>query len=383
MAADTATTAPASRGARSAKRQQLIGKIIVNVILAIICLIWTIPTLGLLVSSFRSPADISSSGWWTVLPHQEYVTSGTFQLSKEIDLRQPITLPAELGGGTYSAEDISAGITLPDGRKVTWENRRGRLLAFQSKQWMANTNFNLDNYANVLGGKQYVVRNADNTEKIVQGDNLWGALLSSITVAIPATIIPILIAAFAAYGFAWMRFPGRYLLFTLVVALLVVPLQVALIPILRAYVGLQLNGTYLAVWLAHTGFGLPLATYLLYNYISQLPRDILESAFIDGASHFTIFTNLILPLSVPALASFAIFQFLWVWNDYLVALVFIGTQPNVQVLTMRLADMVGSRGQDWHVLTAGAFITMLIPLTVFFSLQRYFVRGLLAGSVKG
>jgi alpha-glucoside transport system permease protein len=312
MAADTATTDPASRGARSAKRQQLMSKIIVNLVLAIICLIWTIPTLGLLVSSFRSPADTSSSGWWT-----------------------------------------------------------------------ANTNFNLDNYANVLGGKPYIERNADNTEKIVQGDDLWGALLSSITVAVPATIIPILIAAFAAYGFAWMHFPGRHLLFTLVVALLVVPLQVALMPILHAYAGLQLNGTYLAVWLAHTGFGLPLATYLLYNYISQLPRDILESAFIDGASHFTIFTNLILPLSLPAIASFAIFQFLWVWNDYLVALVFIGTQPNVQVLTMRLADMLGSRGQDWHVLTAGAFITMLIPLTVFFSLQRYFVRGLLAGSVKG
>ncbi|NTV65511.1 MAG: carbohydrate ABC transporter permease, partial [Oscillochloris sp.] len=180
-----------------------------------------------------------------------------------------------------------------------------------------------------------------------------------------------------------MRFRGRFFFFTIVVAMLVVPLQVALVPILRDYVNLKLNGTYLAIWLAHTGFGLPLATYLLYNYISQLPRDILESAFIDGASHFTIFTQLILPLSVPALASFAIFQFLWVWNDYLVALVFIGTQPNVQVLTMRLADMVGSRGQDWHVLTAGAFITMIIPLTIFFSLQRYFVRGLLAGSVKG
>jgi alpha-glucoside transport system permease protein len=202
-------------------------------------------------------------------------------------------------------------------------------------------------------------------------------------VAVPATVIPILIAAFAAYGFAWMRVPGRRLVFILVVALLVVPLQIALVPILRDYVRLNMNGTFLAIWLAHTGFGLPLATYLLFNYISTLPRDILESAFIDGASHFTIFTRLILPLSVPALASFAIFQFLWTWNDYLVALIFIGAKPDVQVLTMRLAEMVGSRGNDWHLLTAGAFVSMILPLIVFFSLQRFFVRGLLAGSVKG
>ena len=169
----------------------------------------------------------------------------------------------------------------------------------------------------------------------------------------------------------------------LVVALLVVPLQIALVPILRDYVALGLNGTYLAVWLAHTGFGLPLAIYLLYNYISELPRDILESAFIDGASHFQTFWRLILPLSVPALAAFAIFQFLWVWNDYLVALIFIGTKSDTQVVTQRLAEIVGSRGDDWHLLTAGAFVSMLLPLLVFFSLQRYFVRGLLAGSVKG
>lgn len=180
-----------------------------------------------------------------------------------------------------------------------------------------------------------------------------------------------------------MRFPGRRVLFIMVVALLVVPLQIAFVPILTDYTKLHLNGTFLGVWLAHTGFGLPLATYLLYSYISTLPREILESAFIDGASHFTIFRRLILPLSVPALASFAIFQFLWTWNDYLVALIFIGAKPDVQVLTMRLADIAGSRGNDWHLLTAGAFISMLLPLIVFFALQRYFVRGLMAGSVKG
>jgi alpha-glucoside transport system permease protein len=167
----------------------------------------------------------------------------------------------------------------------------------------------------------------------------------------------------------------------MVVAILVVPLQISLVPILQDYTKLNLNGTFLGIWLAHTGFGLPLAIYLLFNYMSTLPRDLLEAAYIDGASNFTIFTKLILPLSVPALASFAIFQFLWVWNDYLIALVFLGDKS--RVVTYALASIVGEKGQDWHLLTAGAFVSMLLPLAVFFALQRFFVRGLLAGSVKG
>lgn len=238
--------------------------------------------------------------------------------------------------------------------------------------------FTLANYRTVLG-----IADADEVQRGRENLNLGTAVLNTITVVVPATIIPILIAAAAAYGFAWIRFPGRRLLFILVVALLVVPLQVSLIPVLTDYVRLDLGGTYLGVWLAHAGFGLPLAVYLLYNYISTIPRDIFESAFLDGANHFTIFTRLILPLSVPALASFAIFQFLWTWNDLLVALVFLGANPEVQVLTQRLLGLLGTFGQDWHLLTAGAFISMVIPLIVFFSLQRYFVRGLMAGSVKG
>ena len=234
----------------------------------------------------------------------------------------------------------------------------------------------------MLTGKAYQVVDADGASHTFKGDDLGGAFLNTLAVTIPSVIIPITLATFAAYGFAWMRFPGRNLIFAVVVALLVVPLQIALVPVLSDYVHLRLNGTYLAVWLAHAGFGLPLAIYLLYNYIRAMPRDILEAAFVDGASHLTIFARLVVPLSVPALASYAIFQFLWVWNDYLVALIFIGSQPDVQVLTMRLAEIVGSRGNDWHLLTAGAFISMLLPLAVFFSLQRYFVRGLLAGSVK-
>jgi alpha-glucoside transport system permease protein len=251
----------------------------------------------------------------------------------------------------------------------------------RSGWWTVLTNpgeaeFTLANYRTVLGINDEAARGRENI-------NLGTNVLNTITVVIPATIIPILVAAAAAYGFAWIRFPGRRLLFILVVALLVVPLQISLIPILTDYVRLGLGGTYLGVWLAHAGFGLPLAVYLLYNYISTIPRDIFESAFLDGANHFTIFTRLILPLSVPALASFAIFQFLWTWNDLLVALVFLGANPEVQVLTQRLLGLLGSFGQDWHLLTAGAFISMIIPLIVFFSLQRYFVRGLMAGSVKG
>ena len=363
-----------------AKRRQLIGDILVNGTLLLLVLIWTIPTIGVLVSSFRTRFDVITTGWWTIFPHREWQATEVIEPSKDLDRSGPM----EIGGVTATFEEFREGIDAPDGRRIVWiGNRRIGKVEIQEFKWTTNTDFTLENYEQVLTGKEYELVEADGSIKIVKGDDFTGAFLNSMTVTIPATVIPILIAAFAASGFAWMRFPGRKVFFTIVVALLVVPLQIALVPILRDYVKLDLNGTFLAVWLAHTGFGLSLATYLLYNYISSLPRDILESAFIDGASHFTIFTRLILPLSVPALASFAIFQFLWVWNDYLVALVFIGAKPDVQVLTMRLAEIVGSRGSDWHLLTAGAFVSMVLPLTVFFSLQRFFVRGLLAGSVKG
>ncbi len=298
-------------------RQSLASKLFVHGALILLVIIWTIPTLGLLITSFRPADDVSTSGWWTTL------------------------LPPYEGDLTLSNYRVVLGI------------------ASEEEQAEASR----------LGGAESL--------------DFISSILNTLTVTIPATAIPILIAAFAAYGFAWIRFPGRGILFVAVVALLVVPLQIALIPILKDYVALDLGGTFLGVWMAHTGFGLPLAVYLLYNYIAMLPRDIFESAFIDGASHFTIFIRLVLPLSVPALASFAIFQFLWVWNDLLVALVFLGANPEVEVLTQRLLGMLGTFGTDWHLLTAGAFISMLFPLVVFFSLQRYFVRGLLAGSVKG
>jgi alpha-glucoside transport system permease protein len=201
-------------------------------------------------------------------------------------------------------------------------------------------------------------------------------------VTIPSTVIPITIAAFAAYAFAWIKFPFRTLLFAIVVGLLVIPLQMAFIPVLRLFAQVGLNGTFLGIWLAHTAFGLPLAIFLLYNFISQLPRDLFESAEIDGASHFQVFINVVLPLTIPALGAFAIFQFLWVWNDLLVALVFLGTGEEQRVMPSALNVLIGNRGGQWHLLTAGAFVTMMLPLAVFLLLQRAFVRGILAGSVK-
>jgi alpha-glucoside transport system permease protein len=211
------------------------------------------------------------------------------------------------------------------------------------------------------------------------------AFANSLAVTIPAVAIPITVAAFAAYAFAWMDFPGRTVMFAVVVGLMVVPLQMALIPILRIYTDLDITGSFPGLWLAHTGFGLPLAVYLLRNYMGSLPSSLIESAEIDGADHFKIFTRLILPLSTPVLAAFATLQFLWVWNDYLVALVFLGVaNPDNAVITVELAGLQGQFGEGaLNLLPAAAFVSMVLPLVVFFLLQRYFVRGLTAGSVKG
>jgi alpha-glucoside transport system permease protein len=365
--------------AAGARRGKRMSGILINGVLALICLVWLTPTAGLLVSSFRERNDVVTTGWWTIFPHQEYVSVGQDQLTAGLALDKPI----QVEGVTLTDDQLRAGYTLPDGRKLSWANRRARTVDIQANQWVSRANFTLVNYQSVLFGQQYTFKTPDGAERTEQGENMSNAFISSLTVAIPATVIPILIAAFAAYAFAWMRFPGRKPLFAMVVGLLVVPGQVALIPLLRTFSAAHINGTYLSLWLVHTGFGLALATYLLYNYIAGLPRETLEAAFIDGASPFTLFLRLILPLSVPALASFAIFQFMWVWNDFLNAVIFLGTSPDTQVVTVKLQQMVGSRGQDWHLLTAGAFVSMLLPLAVFFSLQRYFVRGLLAGSVKG
>lgn len=373
----------------AAKSQSLSGQkkssaFITHFVLIILCLIWFIPVFGVFVTSFRNSTNVFNSGWWRVFPHQEWQETGEIKLDAETDVNGEIevTLPnSKTITGTF--DSFKSGIDV-NGTKVQWYGaKRTRTLKLYEKKWVGfESNLTLENYNNVLTGKkiQYTGENGETLTR--NGSDLGSSFLNSITVTVPATIIPILIAAFAAYGFAWLNFPGRKLFFSMVVAMMVVPLQIAIVPVLSDLSKVGLSGQYLGIWMAHTGFGLPLAIYLLFNYISTIPREILESAFIDGASNFTIFTRLILPLSVPSIASFGIFQFLWVWNDYLVSLVILGGGQKM-VITQALANIVGTRGQDWHLLTAGAFVSMIVPLIVFLSLQRYFVRGMMAGSVKG
>lgn len=280
----------------------------------LIAVLWTIPTFGLLVSSFRPQADINNSGWW---------------------------------------------------------------------MFFSEPNVTLENYASVL------FQGSTTNPPLAQ------FFVNSFAVTIPAVVFPITLALFAAYALAWFNFKGKDTIFFIIFGLQIVPIQLTLIPLLQLFskglvIGgvtiipdLNITGTFLPIWIAHTIFGLPLAIFLLHNFLSQIPRELIEAARVDGAGWFTLFTKIILPLSVPAIASFSIFQFLWVWNDLLVGLTFGGGVKEVAPMTVRIAEMVGTRGSGWELLTAGAFVSMIVPLIVFFALQRFFVRGLLAGSVKG
>ncbi|MFC3327084.1 carbohydrate ABC transporter permease [Mesorhizobium cantuariense] len=369
----------------------------VHIAVLVFVAIWTIPTLGILVSSLRDKNQIIASGWWNSFASSTQTEAGRLPAaSTQVEKDGKFVLEGNIFGdgakrdisafGVKSAAptqhpagttaDLGDGVTLQlnaDGSFVmaspkAFEGDRGQRIYYASS---APPKFTTDNYKTVLFS-----------------EGIGRSFMNSLTVTIPATIIPILIAAFAAYALAWMRFPGRALLIAVIIGLLVVPLQMSLIPLLKLYNGVgsffgMPSKTYLGIWLAHTGFGLPFAIYLLRSYIAGLPREIMESARIDGASDFEIFVKIVLPLSFPVLASFAIFQFLWVWNDLLVAMVFLGTEADQIVLTAKLNALLGSRGGDWEILTTSAFVTIIVPLIVFFSLQRYFVRGLLAGSVKG
>ena len=369
----------------------------VHIAVLVFVVIWTIPTLGILVSSLRDKDQIIASGWWNSFASSSQTEAGRLPAASaqtQKDGKYVIegnvfgdgakraisafgtkaAAPTQYKAGT--AADLGDGVTLQvnaDGSFVlaspkAFEGDRGQRVYYASS---APPKFTTENY-----------------DAVLFSEGIGRSFMNSLTVTIPSTVIPILIAAFAAYALAWMRFPGRALLIAVIIGLLVVPLQMSLIPLLKLYNGVGTffgvpSKTYLGIWLAHTGFGLPFAIYLLRSYIAGLPREIMESARIDGASDFEIFVKIVLPLSFPVLASFAIFQFLWVWNDLLVAMVFLGTAPDQIVLTAKLNALLGSRGGNWEILTTSAFITIIVPLIVFFSLQRYFVRGLLAGSVKG
>ena len=294
---DTRDGRPATISEATKKRLSSPWASLVAVILAVL---WTIPTFGLLVSSFRPARDISTSGWWTVF---------------------------------------------------------------------SNPNFTLENYQLVLSPEGT--------------SSLAPYIVNSLVIVIPAVLIPIMVASLAAYAFAWMDFPGKNVLFVAVFALQIVPIQVTLIPLLSLYVDIGIAGTFWSIWLSHSMFGLPLTMFLLHNFIREVPTELLEAARVDGAGHVTIFFRLMLPILTPALAAIGIFQFLWVWNDLLVALTFAGSSQDVAPMTVALFNLTGQRGSQWFLLTAGAFVSIIIPVLVFLSLQRYFVRGLLAGSVKG
>ncbi len=273
---------------------KLLGRAPIHLALGFIALIWLLPSVGLLITSFRPRADIQVSGWWEIL---------------------------------------------------------------------GNMRLTLDNYGQVLSGQ-----------------GMLPAFLNSVYITVPSTILPLVIASLAAFGFAWVRFPFRDTLFLIVIGLMMVPVQLALIPILSLFAHFQLNRSFVGIWLAHTAFSLPFGIFLLRNFFITLPRDLIEAARIDGASSVNIFRRVVIPLSVPALASYGIFQFLWVWNDLLMALVFAPSAG--KPMTVQVTRLLGTYGSEWHILAASSFLVMLVPLIVFFSLQRYFVQGLLAGSVK-
>ena len=372
-----------------------LGKLISSVLLLLLVLIWIIPTVGLFVSSLRDKDQLAITGWWTAFSTtemSEFRRTGT----KDDQVQQ---------GGNY----IITGKFLDESGKIiqTFSTSFRNLTEYNSGEtakfkdgsiftlhadgeykWVSNTPFKHKRGKRVF----YIVEvpptfSLDNYREVLKAEGVGQSFINTLKVTIPATVIPIMIASFAAYAFAWMKFPGRKFLFVTVVGLLVVPLQMSLIPLLSIYneIGnyFGVSGkSYPGIWFAHTGFGLPLAIYLLRNYIGSLPGEIIESARMDGATHMQIFSRIVLPLSVPALASFCIFQFLWVWNDLLVALVFLGKKDDQIVLTSKLRELLGSRGDNWEILTSSAFISIIIPLIVFFALQRYFVRGLVTGSVK-
>ena len=396
-AVDTATEIRPATGTPNWLSRIDVGKLFTHLSLLVLVLLWTFPTAGLLISSLRDKDQLAVSGWWTALvtsQSQDVTRLPTADTQVQKDGKWVITgniFPAgsskqisAFGTSTNAPAGAVAGGNLPmsDGGTISVQGDG-------SFVWSSDAQFTFTRAPRIFYVVQIPPRfTLDNYIEVLTANGVARSFLNSFTVTIPATVIPILMAAFAAYALAWMRFPFRGLIVAVVVGLLVVPLQMSLIPLLTMYnniaklLGAEDGKTYLGIWLAHTAFGLPLAIYLLRNYMAGLPKEIMESARIDGASHFKIFTGMVLPLSFPALASFSIFQFLWVWNDLLVAMVFLGAQEGKLVLTGKLVSLLGSRGNNWEILTAGAFVTIVVPLIVFFSLQRYFVRGLLAGSVK-
>ena len=371
--------------------------IFAQLLLLMFVIVWLAPTFGLFISSFRDKDHLAISGWWTSLMTTEineiHRTNGKDKQIKENGyylIKDNIFDNIEgkkissFGVTSKKINEFNVGdtavlkdkslITVYENGDYEWKSekefkkKKGRRIFITAT---SPPNFSLNNYKEVLFK-----------------EGLGQAFLNTIAVALPSTLIPLIICSFFAYALTWMTFFGRDLLLATIIASLVVPLQMSLIPILTIYndfgalFGIAAK-SYPGVWLAHTGFGLASTTFLLWNFIKSLPKEMMEAAKVDGANHYDTFVRIVVPLSIPAFASIFILQFLWVWNDLLVGLVFLDKHPSEIILTAKLKELLGSRGENWEILTTGAFISMTVPLFIFFSLQRYFIRGLVAGSVKG
>ena len=403
--------------------KRFVGRIPLHVIVISLVVLWLVPTLGIFVTSFRSRQAVRKSGWWTVLskpptPSQaEYQTACVSchgaggRLIPTADLSDPkvvdeysktnhlLKLLREEIEGQPHVQDAEWQALIQD--KSRTKEALEKLVSISQHLGVlsgggpaVDYSLTTSNWVDALVGykgtttyQQDCASGASKSGKfkcnvtdLLNPEGMARAFLNSLLVTIPATVLPILFAAFAAYAFAWLDFRGRTWMFALLVGLQIVPLQMTLVPIAQLYSRLGLESSFVGIWLFHTGFGLPYAIYLLRNFLGGLPSDLFESIYLDGANHWTAFWKLAVPLSVPAIGSLGIFQFLWVWNDLLVAIILLPGNP---VLTYQITNLIDPRGGNWHLLTAAAFLSMLVPMLVFLAFQRYFVRGLLAGAVKG
>jgi alpha-glucoside transport system permease protein len=407
----------------SERVKKLLGRIPLHLVIIGMVLLWLLPTLGTFVTSFRSRQAVSTSGWWTVLStpptpgREEYAaacaschgTAGKALAEADLSdpelvgrytssarllqmLREPIQGQSHLEDAEWQALVGDTGRTREALDAIAPISEYVGVLAGlgQSVDYSLSVSNWIDALVGYKGTATYQEDCATgvsvsgkfdcNASDLLNPEGMARAFINSLLVTVPSTVLPILFAAFAAYAFAWLDFRGRTGMFALLVGLQIVPLQMTLVPIAQLYSKLGLQSTFLGIWLFHTGFGLPYAIYLLRNFLGGLPRDLFESIYLDGANHWTAFWKLAIPLSIPAIGSLAIFQFLWVWNDLLVAIILLPTSP---VLTYQVTNLIDPRGGNWHLLTAAAFLSMIVPMLVFLAFQRYFIRGLLAGSVKG
>jgi len=401
-----------------AKLNQFFSRLPLHLAIIIMCLLWLIPTFGLFVTSFRTRSAVRETGWWTVfapkpvvgqveyntycaschgsdgkklananLADSKIVNQFTRSINLLVDLQKPVNggphlVNPQLPSNATQAQTILSPIL-------------NYMQGLSGQAQASQRGLTLNNYLDALVGYKGTADYLSDCKNKVQSTlavfscttadllsqaGMGRAFLNTVAVAVPSTLLPIFFAALAAYAFAWLDFKGRQWLFAMLVGLQIIPLQMVLVPIARLYANVGLSGSFLGIWLFHTGFGLPYAIYLMRNFIGSLPREIFESVYLDGATHWTAFRKLALPLAMPAIASLGIFQFLWIWNDFLVAKIFLSTKP---VLTVQITNLIDPLGGNWNILTGAAFLSFIIPMIVFFSFQRYFARGMLSGSVKG